>query len=718
MTVSLSLFAGAGAQFFDNNGNVLAGGKIYTYAAGTSTPQTTYTTNAGSIAHANPIILDAAGRVPAGGEIWITSVNSYKFVLYTSTNELIGTYDNISDNTLTLLSGPNGSDLVGFIQSGTGAIATTVQAKLRQTLSVKDFGATGDGTTDDTSAIQAAVNYAQSLVSGFSSTTGYGVQIYFPAGSYKVTSSILVTKHGIGFVGEAGKGSEIKGDCVLFNVGDYTNTIRVNSTEFNQLNFVCTNTAGTTAAIKLYRTVGTQIFNSGFVSWYIGIDCARASTTAISQVRASNQSRTAQALAWIRMTGTDETTTTGETYTPGGGIHITDCEVLGAGVGVDTTSGIILHSCDGFYMTQSHFTGCVASLNIAPSASPTQHVIVDIQVENCYFDEPSAYSTTYNVWLQGLVSSSITMADGSTQSSVYQGFRFVNTLFRGSTYATNNLRTEITDLNSWYNSARRFRDIMLTGCTFKQALQQNVFFKGGSANFIEPNDLVVDGNVFELGNSSGTGSIAAALTINSENCVVSSNTFGAAAANSDYIVNVSATDTGTADNPNPAGMVVGNDLSKAPVVNVTSGNPEPVRITQGNSANSSTLQAENLYYGTGRVVNQQYKLTTTDATTTTIWSFAIPASVAGAATATVTGCNADGTKAVAYQFYAGFRNNGAASSLSTGTTSWTSVQSWNPDGIATIPTADLSTNTLRVRVTGVAAETWTWSCVIEMSGAK
>ena len=68
MAVYLSSFGGAGAQFFDNNGVPLAGGLIYTYQAGTSTPQAAYTTALGNIAHSNPIVLNSAGRVP-GGEI-------------------------------------------------------------------------------------------------------------------------------------------------------------------------------------------------------------------------------------------------------------------------------------------------------------------------------------------------------------------------------------------------------------------------------------------------------------------------------------------------------------------------------------------------------------------------------------------------------------------------------------------------------------------------
>ena len=95
MAVNLSPVGGVAAQFFDNDGNVLSGGKIYTYVAGTSTPTPTYTTAAGNIAHSNPIVLDSGGRVPTG-EIWLTDGVLYKFVLKDSGDALIATYDNIS----------------------------------------------------------------------------------------------------------------------------------------------------------------------------------------------------------------------------------------------------------------------------------------------------------------------------------------------------------------------------------------------------------------------------------------------------------------------------------------------------------------------------------------------------------------------------------------------------------------------------------------------
>lgn len=77
-------------QFFDDNGNPLAGGKIYTYAAGTSTPKATYTDASAGTPNANPVILDAAGRA----NIWISG--SYKIVVKTSADVTISTTDNIT----------------------------------------------------------------------------------------------------------------------------------------------------------------------------------------------------------------------------------------------------------------------------------------------------------------------------------------------------------------------------------------------------------------------------------------------------------------------------------------------------------------------------------------------------------------------------------------------------------------------------------------------
>jgi len=87
----MALFSPVFQQFFDNNGNPLAGGKLYTYEAGTTTNKVTYTSEDETTANSNPIILDAGGRA----DIWLDS-GSYKLVLDDSTDVLVDQIDNIT----------------------------------------------------------------------------------------------------------------------------------------------------------------------------------------------------------------------------------------------------------------------------------------------------------------------------------------------------------------------------------------------------------------------------------------------------------------------------------------------------------------------------------------------------------------------------------------------------------------------------------------------
>lgn len=171
MAVNLSPLAGAGWQFFSDSGVPLSGGLLYTYAAGTTTPVATYTSNSGSINHTNPIVLNSAGRIPTG-EVWLTSGTAYKFVLYTSTNVLIASWDNVSSESASTL----------FYNRGvTNAVTRTIQSKLNDIVSALDFGvATTNTAAQNTTYLQNAIDYAASV----------GAAIYIPNGQYNFNGQL------------------------------------------------------------------------------------------------------------------------------------------------------------------------------------------------------------------------------------------------------------------------------------------------------------------------------------------------------------------------------------------------------------------------------------------------------------------------------------------------------------------------------------------------
>lgn len=249
-------------QYVDQNGVPLAGGWLYTYIAGTSTPQPTYTDASGGSANPNPTPLDSAGRAA----IWLGN-NAYKLALKDANFNPIWTSDNVQSPSAQVLGAlatagsSTGSALVGFIQdgAGAGAVARTSQDKLREIVSVKDFGAKGDGVTDDTAAIQTAINYAATFGSGF------GGEVVFPTGQYRYTT-ITISNSGVSLRGE-GKAALVKTTAAgngLLVIGP---SGRIYGINISNLSFSAGVTQTSGAAIYMTNTGQCKLDNVTFTNF-------------------------------------------------------------------------------------------------------------------------------------------------------------------------------------------------------------------------------------------------------------------------------------------------------------------------------------------------------------------------------------------------------------------------------------------------------------------
>lgn len=151
----------------------------------------------------------------------------------------------------------------GFLQAGTGATTRTWQAKARDIFSVKDFGATGDGSTDDTTAVQAAITAAG---------TAGGGEVLLPRGTYVISQVTLPNE--VNLVGEGvdatfiklkdtTNGSMIVSSTWLANQAfvNLYNKIRGITFDGNKTN----NLSGGTALVV--RSFQTFVTDCNFINW-------------------------------------------------------------------------------------------------------------------------------------------------------------------------------------------------------------------------------------------------------------------------------------------------------------------------------------------------------------------------------------------------------------------------------------------------------------------
>ena len=465
MTVNLSALAGAGQQFFTDTGVPLSGGKLYSYAAGTTTPQATYTTAAGTIAHANPIILDSAGRVSTG-EIWLTAGSNYKFVLKTSTDITIATWDNIT--------GINGTGIavnasnVQYDPAGTGAVSTTVQAKLRQYVSVKDFGALGDGSTDDTTAFQNAVNASSS--------------VYVPAGTYIVNVVTLDAN------------TEIYGDGVA-SIIKQSAAFAGNSQGSLYANSGAAGTQLDGILIRDLRIEGTNIASPTFSEFKHLVSLSGVKNAIVQNVQFIGFQGDGLYIGSGIVAGNERHNTN---------VIVRDC--FFDGVNKENRNGISVIDCDGALFEANYFTRCTKStmpgaIDIEPDTG-IFHVIQDIKIVNNKFYDIGGNTGAISVFIPDAAFTTNPtgfLIQGNYVDTVNTGVYVLRIIAGGATEATPSLSLNILN-NTVINSVSPFK----VGNIKSGILADNVFINCTSEAQLNPRsasaynsyDIVLRNNIF------------------------------------------------------------------------------------------------------------------------------------------------------------------------------------------------------------------------------
>lgn len=215
-------------QFIDANGVPLVGGKVYFYVPNTSTPKNTWQDAAQGVLNTNPVILDS------NGQALIYGLGQYRQVVTDEDDNTI--WDELTQDVLGLLytqtNTSTGSSLIGVKVPVSTGVARQLYSKLLEIISVRDFGATGDGSTDDTAAINAAIAFIPST----------GGVLFFPAGTYRITGALSISNRSITIVGEGEGVSIIKVDAavdcinIVQNSEQYFTSIKNISLRTTQLN--------------------------------------------------------------------------------------------------------------------------------------------------------------------------------------------------------------------------------------------------------------------------------------------------------------------------------------------------------------------------------------------------------------------------------------------------------------------------------------------------
>jgi hypothetical protein len=324
---------------------------------------------------------------------------------------------------------------------------------------VLDYGADPTGAADSTAAIQAAIDAAETGINPDRFTNGSSV--YFPSGTYKITSTLTINQSGISLVGQSSTSSVLYAPSADFDLVHFeAGVLALYNVGMSNMRFF---TPGNTTAGCHLRVTGVinAIFdNLIFTGWHTGLVTNGCGRTVLSNMIFSQEFRTAGTTHGFAIDFRSERGLNSDVFVDNYSILIPDVSTNPA------PGAVAIRGVDGMYFSNCHQNGAVLIL-------PNNETCASVMFSNFYFDKGSVH----NLQFAGV-------------SAAYRNFFFNNCYLRDS-------RGPAVE----FLSASQIQRVFFSSCQFVDSATYGIRCQGGDVD-----DLIINGCTFDGNNTLNTTS--------------------------------------------------------------------------------------------------------------------------------------------------------------------------------------------------------------------
>lgn len=356
---------------------------------------------------------------------------------------------------------------------------------------VRDFGAVGDGSTDDTQAIQACINAAQQVAN---TNPEQGSAVLIPSGRYLIDGGPLLVSEGrIAIYGEGPSQTRLRTSLATASIIKVEGPASASVLEIaiEGIGFEGTNSNITGGQlVELVNVVGGWFCDLKIDNFHDGISFQGGNRCFFSNIIVSDNGRiTGVGNAAILLGGTTSTGVASD-------VHFDNLQILAnAGSGIYHQYSIFLRGFDGVYITNSHLIDGAFGIVVSPTSNAGENYATSLLVSNTYFDKTSGSA---HLEIQG---------GGAV---AYHDFQFSNCYFRESG----------NDAVHFASLSQIPEFISFVGCVFRT--------NAGSSIKVDetvnpPKNVQIVGCIFD-GNNTAGGATDGDLFVRGENWLIAANT--------------------------------------------------------------------------------------------------------------------------------------------------------------------------------------------------